>query len=44
MDAYFFKNGTTQSQIPRANVAKVMLDIMENNEYVKKGIAVDMPK
>jgi hypothetical protein len=25
-------------------VAKFMLNIMESNEYLKKGVAVDLPK
>ena len=43
-DAYYFPNGNTLNQIPRANVARVMLDIMERHEYAKKAIAVDLPK
>ena len=44
VDGYHFPDWSTINQIPRANVARFMLDIMESNEYVKKGVAIDHPK
>lgn len=44
VDAYWFPDLTTASQIPRANVAKYMLDILEKNEHIQKAVAIDMPK
>jgi hypothetical protein len=28
----------------RANVARFMLDILDSNQYLKKGVSIDMPK
>ena len=43
-DACFFSDFSTANQIPRANVARFMLDSLENGLYLKKAVAVDMPK
>jgi hypothetical protein len=31
-------------RIPRANVARFMLDILKDEKYSRQGIAIDMPK
>ena len=43
VDGYFFPDTKTLNQIPRANVARFMLDALETNMYVKKAVAVDLP-
>lgn len=43
-DAHFFPDYSTRSMIPRANVARFMLDCIQGELYIKKGVAVDMPK
>jgi putative NADH-flavin reductase len=43
-DAYFFEDGSNGGQLSRANVAKFMLDEIEKNEYIKKGVAIDFLK
>lgn len=43
-DAYFFPDFSTVNQIPRANVAKFMLEEAEKNQYIRKGVAIDIPK
>ena len=42
-DAYFFPNGKTTNITPRANVAKFMLDILDANKHLKKGVAINLP-
>jgi hypothetical protein len=44
VNEYFFPDGSTGNAIPRANVAKFMLDELENKQYLKKAVAVDLPK
>lgn len=44
VDAYYYPDQSTVNQIPRANVARFMLNTLESNEYLKKGVAVDLPK
>jgi hypothetical protein len=44
VDQYFFPDYSTQVQIPRANVARFMLDALENKQYIQKGVAIDLPK
>ncbi len=41
---YFFPDYSTASRIPRANVARFMLDILKDGKYIRQGVAVDMPK
>ncbi|CAF0864568.1 unnamed protein product [Brachionus calyciflorus] len=43
-DAYFFPDFSTRGAIPRANVAKFMLDSLDKNLYVKQGVAIDLAK
>ena len=43
-DAYFFPDYSTRNQIPRANVARFLLDSAEKGAYVRKGVAIDLPK
>lgn len=43
-DAFHFQDGSTRNQVPRANVAKFMLDELEQNAYIKVGVAIDLPK
>ncbi|RMZ99644.1 flavin reductase (NADPH)-like [Brachionus plicatilis] len=43
-NAYFFPDYSTKSQIPRANVAKFMLEALDKNLYVKQGVAIDLVK
>ncbi|CAF0769974.1 unnamed protein product [Didymodactylos carnosus] len=43
-DDYFFPDYSTASQIPRANVARFMLDTLKDGQYLKKAVAIDMPK
>jgi biliverdin reductase / flavin reductase len=40
----WISSGSITHRMSRANVAKFMLDILESNEYLKKGLSVDMPK
>lgn len=41
---YYFPDQSTVMQMPRANVARFMLDILRDNKYLRQGIAVDLPK
>jgi hypothetical protein len=43
-DDYFFPDRSTATRIPRANVARFMLDILKDNKYIQQGVAIDMPK
>ena len=43
-DDYYFPDQSTVMQIPRANVAHFMLDILKENKYLRQGVAVDLPK
>ena len=43
MESNYF-SPETLNQIPVANVAKFMLDEIEKNQFVKKAVAIDMPK
>jgi hypothetical protein len=43
-NAYYFADYSTRNQIPRANVAKFMLDSLDAGTYFKKGVAIDLPK
>ena len=43
-NVFFFADNSTREKIPRANVAKFMLDEMVKNEHIRKGVAVDLPK
>lgn len=42
-DAYHHGDAKTTKRTPRANVAKFILDELEKNEYIKKGVAIDLP-
>ncbi|CAF1016451.1 unnamed protein product [Rotaria sordida] len=39
---YFFPNQSTANQIPRANVARFMLDILKDEKYIRQAVAIDM--
>jgi hypothetical protein len=41
---YYIPNETTAMSIPRANVARFMLDLLTNEKYIRQGIAIDMVK
>ncbi|CAF1427482.1 unnamed protein product [Rotaria sordida] len=41
---YYFPDQSTVISIPRANVARFMLDILKDNKYIRQGIAIGMPK
>jgi hypothetical protein len=41
---YFFPDHSTAGRIPRANVARFMLDILKDEKYIRQGVAVDMPE
>lgn len=43
-DDYFFPDYSTANRIPRANVARCMLDILKDNKYPRQGVAIDMTK
>ena len=43
-DKYHFEDNSGEVNMPRANVARFMIDIMESNQYLKKGVSIDMPK
>jgi hypothetical protein len=43
-NAYHLPGKKTAEIIPRANVAKFMLDEMVNKKYVQKGVAIDVSK
>lgn len=43
-DDYFFPDYSTANRIPRANVARFMLDILKDGKYIRQGVAIDMPK
>jgi hypothetical protein len=34
----------TSEMIPRANMAKFMLEEMNNKKYIRKGVAIDVSK
>jgi len=40
LDGYFFPDNSVSRTMPRANVAKFMLDEMEKNEYIQKGVTI----
>lgn len=44
INEYFFASTPTMHQMPRADVAKFMLDELDKNEFIKKGIAIDYLK
>ena len=44
INEYFFGSTPTMHQMPRADVAKFMLDELDKNEFIKKGIAIDYLK
>ncbi|CAF2545826.1 unnamed protein product [Rotaria sp. Silwood2] len=39
---YFFPDQSTANRIPRANVARFMLDILKHEKYIRQAVAVDM--
>ncbi|CAF2449579.1 unnamed protein product [Rotaria sp. Silwood2] len=41
---YQFPDQSTVMRIPRANVARFMLDILKDKRYIRQGLAIDMPK
>ena len=41
---YYFSDKSTTLRIPRANVARFMLDILKNEKYIRQGIAVGLSK
>jgi len=41
---YFFPDYSTANRIPRANVARFMLDILKEEKYFRQGVAIDMTK
>lgn len=41
---YHFPDQSTAMRIPRANVARFMLDILKDEKYMRQGLAFDMPK
>ena len=43
-DDYFFPDFSTANKMPRANVARFMLDTLKNQSYVRQGVAIDLPK
>ena len=42
-DAYHHGEIKTATRIPRANVAKFIIDELDNNKFPKKGVAIDLP-
>ncbi len=41
---YYFPDQSTANRIPRANVARFMLDILKDEKYIRQGVAIDMSK
>ncbi len=41
---YFFPDQSTANRIPRANVARFMLEILKDEKYIRQGVAIDMSK
>ena len=41
---YYFANYSASNQMPRADVAKFMLDELENGQYIQKGVAIAFQK
>jgi biliverdin reductase/flavin reductase len=41
-DDYYFPDQSTANQIPRANVARFMLDILKDEKYIRQGVAIAM--
>ncbi|CAF1134051.1 unnamed protein product [Adineta ricciae] len=39
---YFFPDQSTANRIPRANVARFMLDILKDEKYLRQAVAIDM--
>jgi hypothetical protein len=44
VDDYFFPDNSTAIKLPCANVAKYMLDELEANQCVKKGVCIGLEK
>lgn len=42
-DGYHFPDKKTKNSTPRANVAHFMLDVLEQNKFLKKAVAIDFP-
>ena len=42
-DGYHFPDVKTKKLMPRANVAHFMLDLVDSNKHIKKGVAIDFP-
>ena len=42
-DGYHFPDKKTKNSTPRANVANFMLDVLEENKFIKKAVAIDFP-
>lgn len=43
-DVYMITDKKIMNQTPRANVARFMLNTMEKGLFMKKGVAIDLPK
>jgi len=41
-NGYFFPDKSTANRIPRANVARFMLDTFKDGKYVRQAVAIDM--
>ncbi|CAF0856167.1 unnamed protein product [Adineta steineri] len=41
-NGYFFPGESTANRIPRANVARFMLDILKEEKYIRQAVAIDM--
>ncbi|CAF1346023.1 unnamed protein product [Rotaria magnacalcarata] len=41
---YFFPDQSTGNRIPRANVARFMLDVLKDEKYIHQGVAIDIAK
>jgi hypothetical protein len=41
---YWFPDQSTANKIPRANVARFMLDTLKDGKYIRQGVAIDMSK
>jgi len=39
---YHFPDQSTANRIPRANVARFMLDILKDEKYIRQAVAIDM--
>ena len=42
-DGYNFPNVKSKNSTPRSNVAHFMLDQVDSNKHIKKGVAIDFP-